>query len=808
MKFRLSFLFVLLFCSLIRLFSQPDQHIGCHHATLAQHTKAPSIDDLLLMENSNRRSDSIDILNYSINLDISDYVGKKINGFTEITFKTRLPNIESISLDLRELNISAIIYKNENITFDYDGELIRIPFKEMLPINHTAKIVVYYNGVPSRDPVWGGFYFENDYIYNLGIGLSSTPPNFGKVWFPCFDNFVERSTYDYIITTNPSMKAYCVGSFISEEILANGKIKRHYSMLDQIPTYLSNIAAANYAVSKYTHQGKYGPIPVEYIAKPANIAQMGTQFANMPKAIDALEFWFGRYRFERVGYVATTVGAMEHPTNTAFPISSITQGQQSSVEQTMAHELGHHWWGDLTTLDDARDMWIKEGTAEYSSHLFQEYTYGKEHFIRAIKGNLSDIIKNAHRSDGDFLPLSPMPYEHTYGTHTYRKGAAMIHNMRTYMGDTIFRKASHTVFDSLTGKSMNAYEFRDFLNKNSGVDMTDYFNDFIFNPGYLGVYIDSFFVDDQNVLTVYLHQKSYRANHLGNNIPILLTAYNEQWKRIENQVRVSGENTKISWILPTGFDPKMILINERQNLNLAAIQSNTVLTKSGAANFGLIDMTSLNVSSLTDSILINIAHHYVGPSGTEHRATNLEKISNTHFWQVNAISQGVFQLSTILEYNGVDKFNLDFDLIPAKEDSLLLVFRPDWKSPWVEYPFYNKLGTNLTDKKGLLRVTKLLPGEYTMAYGAHVSVDNEDVAINEIKVQPNPVLNKVLITDKDQPIDHISVYSLQGNLLLQNTSLHSHQVEMDLSNLPQGIYEFILEYKNGKDRKVKLLEKL
>lgn len=95
-----------------------------------------------------------------------------------------------------------------------------------------------------------------------------------------------------------------------------------------------------------------------------------------------------------------------------------------------------------------------------------------------------------------------------------------------------------------------------------------------------------------------------------------------------------------------------------------------------------------------------------------------------------------------------------------------------------------------------------------MAYGAHVSVDNEDVAINEIKVQPNPVLNKVLITDKDQPIDRISVYSLQGNLLLQNTSLHSHQVEMDLSNLPQGIYEFILEYKNGKDRKVKLLEKL
>ena len=62
--------------------------------------------------------------------------------------------------------------------------------------------------------------FEGGYVYNLGIGLSSTPPNFGKVWFPCFDNFVERSTYDYIIITKSDMKAYCVGSFISEEVLA------------------------------------------------------------------------------------------------------------------------------------------------------------------------------------------------------------------------------------------------------------------------------------------------------------------------------------------------------------------------------------------------------------------------------------------------------------------------------------------------------------------------------------------------------------------------------------------------------------
>ena len=48
----------------------------------------------------------------------------------------------------------------------------------------------------------------SDYIYTLGIGLTTIPPNFGKVWYPCFDNFVERATYTYHVTSAAG-KAYC-----------------------------------------------------------------------------------------------------------------------------------------------------------------------------------------------------------------------------------------------------------------------------------------------------------------------------------------------------------------------------------------------------------------------------------------------------------------------------------------------------------------------------------------------------------------------------------------------------------------------
>ncbi|MBK9108456.1 MAG: hypothetical protein IPM92_08815 [Saprospiraceae bacterium] len=458
-------------------------------------------------------------------------------------------------------------------------------------------LTVFYQGIPVRDPVWGGFYFADDYIYNLGIGLSTTPPNFGKVWFPCFDNFVERATFDYHVTTTADKKAFCVGELVSEAMPSPNRIKRHFKMERPITTYLSSIAAANYAVSRAIHPAASGDIPVDLIAKPGDLNQMIIQFEKIGLAIDAFEYWFGRYRFSRVGYVATTVGAMEHPTNVAYPISTVQGGTLLQNERLYGHELGHHWWGDITTLDDARDMWIKEGTAEYSSHLFMEWAYGKSDFRDAIKSNLSNILFNAHKNDGGmFLPLSPMPYEHTYGTHTYRKGAAMIHNLRGYVGDDEFRRLSTMVFDSMDGKSMNAYQFRDFLNRHSSRDLTAYFDDYIFNPGYCTFYIDTVGVsrvNNMDYLDLGIQQKAYHAAHLYREVPMEVSVYNDKLERFVFTVELSGPYQQVHKELPVGFKPAMVILNELQNLNHASLQSQGIIKKTGLRPYLILQWWSM-----------------------------------------------------------------------------------------------------------------------------------------------------------------------------------------------------------------------
>ncbi|MBK9108457.1 MAG: hypothetical protein IPM92_08820 [Saprospiraceae bacterium] len=86
-KLSLSCLLVAsIFCNLV---AQPEQDafIPCHHAQqhlLYRHK--PSELDIQLMENSNRRSDSIDIINYTIDIDITNYSGKSIKANTKVSF--------------------------------------------------------------------------------------------------------------------------------------------------------------------------------------------------------------------------------------------------------------------------------------------------------------------------------------------------------------------------------------------------------------------------------------------------------------------------------------------------------------------------------------------------------------------------------------------------------------------------------------------------------------------------------------------------------------------------------------------------
>ncbi|MFB0925404.1 MAG: hypothetical protein QMB65_08995, partial [Vicingaceae bacterium] len=219
----------------------------------------------------NSRSDTIDILNYQINLDVTIFSGQQINGNCKVIFTPKLNNINAIDLDLQGLNVDSITSNGTSLIFSHNDTLIKITLASTVNTSDTSNLIVYYNGSPQTDPSgWGGFYFSGNYAFNLGVGFDDNPHVYGRVWFPCFDNFVEKSSYEFNIITSNGKRAHCNGELISETVLSGDTISRKWVLNEEIPTYLACIAISDYQTVHQTFYGLIGPIPVELVSSASD----------------------------------------------------------------------------------------------------------------------------------------------------------------------------------------------------------------------------------------------------------------------------------------------------------------------------------------------------------------------------------------------------------------------------------------------------------------------------------------------------------------------------------------------------------
>lgn len=772
---------------------------GCHFFRNKANKKIkPSKHQLELMEKSLMESDTFNILNYDLALDITDYSNKILTAHAKIQYVELHDGVNDINFDLFELTIDSVKKDGSILTYNYDTEILSIDLDIPTVQGDTSFVEVYYHGVPHKDPSWGGFYFENNYVYNLGIGLTTIPPNFGKVWYPCFDNFLERATYRYEVTSTGGIKAHCQGDFISETILGGDTVSRVYEFNYQIPTYLSAIAAAAYQTHEFVHTGVYGDIDVTLKAKSNHLPAMITDFVNIGDCIDALEYWFGPYAWGRVGYATTTDGALEIPTNIAYPDFMPSQNQGTN-ESLYAHELGHLWWGDLVTVNSYNNMWLKEGNAEYSEYLFFEYEYGEETFINILKDNQENIMKSAHLADDGFHPLSPIPDEYIYGTHTYQKGASVMHNLRGYLGDDLYRQGMMALRDSLEFSYMSPTMMRDILSDETGFDLTDFFNDQIYKPGYSVFVIDSIetLQNGSNFEhTVYLQQKLYECPSFYGQVPLEISVLDENWEQHDFLVEANGQFSSATFT--TSFNPEMTWLNGGQRLNQARLDLNILETET-SNTLSTVERTEFRLKVVTlnegDSALVRVNHIWSAPDNND-AAEYISQMSNSHYWIIDGIIPLGAQMSGKVNYRGSSPLShFDEDLVAVTEDSIIMAYRPDSSYPWEEHPYYFKTtGSSTTNANGSITIDSLWLGQYAFA-NSTLLVGTEEIekVSQEFIVFPNPTQELFTvqgIIDIDGKLE-LEMFDLRGLKVFEDLYTHSpgsFKKEIDISYLPNGSY--------------------
>lgn len=781
----------------LSLQAQVDKH-GCYVTRQGKEKpKALTAIQRAAINSSIARSDTFDILDYEITLDAKDFAGQRIEANTVVTLTPKMSGQLFVRFDLFQLTVDSVFVNGTGTTWNYDSEILQVFFPSAVPpsIGDTLKVQVYYQGQPHRDPDWGGFYFASGIVYNLGIGLTSIPPNFGKVWYPCFDSFVERATYTYHITTGQGRKAWCQGDFLGETVLQGDTVMRSWRMDDPIPPHASAIAAANYSISDSIYQGAYAPLTVRLQALPGELALMESRMADVYGTIDALEFWYGPSPYDRVGYTQTTQGALEIPECIAFPTFMTSQSQQSNRE-LLAHELGHYWWGDYVTPYNHNDMWLKEGPAEYSQHLAEEWISGRDAFLEMIKDNLLFILEDAHVDDNGYQAMSPMPDPEIYGTHTYYKGAAMMHNMRGYLGDTLFRQAMMDMQQLMGNQTITPEQLRDSISVITGYDLTDFFADWIFQPGYAVFTVDDFSATASGAqwdVNVDLRQLLNNANTFHNNTPVDLTVVDADGNRSRHSVMASGQLS--SHMIQSSVEPKFIIVNEQQRIHMSKLDHEFEFAPGDFVPSiqPYVDM-SFFINNIADSTLVRLEHIHAGPSADQY-GFGIDQISDAHYWDLNGNWPAGSDFKGRFQYDGGNTTDKDYNLLQGfAEDDIRLLYRANAQEPWELEPNASFIYGNMSDRVGFVNVEPLRIGHYAFGVGNGIVSVEEQQSEDPFSLKLFPVpANEVLNVRADidgQALVYFRVFDALGKMVLIDYEHLSGQFTypLQINDLPAGNY--------------------
>ncbi len=754
--------------------------------------------------NHNQRSDTVDVLHFHVNLNITSVTSSPISGYTDVTFTPKINGIAHLSLDLLKMNVDSVMMSGALLNYSYNDTLLVVALGNQYSIGDTLTVRVAYNGIPQTDPSgFGGFAFGSGYAYNLGVGFSADPHVYGRVWHPCFDNFVERATYSFAITTSNVHRAVCNGLLTSQTNNPNNTVTWNWLLEQDIPSYLASIAVANYTTVNQTFTGINGNVPVELIAVPADTTNMKNSFINLENAFDAFEERFGPYLWSKVGFVLVPFngGAMEHATNIAYPRSAVTSGSTAYEAELMSHELSHHWFGDLVTCKTAEDMWLNEGWASFSAFVFTESLYGWDAYKNAIRTNQAKILQHAHIKEGGYRAVSGVPHEWTYGDHVYLKGAAIAHTIRAYMGDSLFFNAVKYYLNNNAFGHVDSDKMRQDFETSSGLDLSDCFNNWVFNPGYAHFSIDSMQVIPNGSLSqvqVFIKQKITGAPNLFTNVPLEITFMNDNFNTYTSTVTMSGASASFNINVP--FVPTLAGVDLEGKLSLATVTQYKTIKTTGVNNFPDLKI-NFNISGVSDSTFLIVQHHFAAPDPVDPWSGYV--ISPNRYHKIDGIFSSGFKGTATMIYDGRSNMasgnqyldNLLFTS-PYNEDSLVLLYRSSTAEAWSKYPYYTKQMSNASDKFGTIRIDSIQKGEYALAMKAGITALKNNATKPQIKLTPNPAKQTVTVDLGNFPqsnnIIECNIYNNEGRWVVNHKiPAQTINYQINLSGLSAGIYQLV-----------------
>ena len=401
-----------------------------------------------------------------------------ISGIVTTTF-TAKSDMATVTFDLADnMTVSEVTQNANTLTFTQNAndELI-ITLSQQLTQGQSTTVKITYSG----NPISSGFgSFEQTTHNGTPIIWTLSEPYGAKGWWPCKQDLNDKiDSLDVYITAPGQYVAVSNGLEQSQTVNGNSKTT-HFKHQYPIPAYLVAIAVTNYTV--YSHQvaNNGNPFDIVNYVYPESFAAVQHQTGVTVDIINLYTQLFEEYPFadEKYGHAQFGWGGgMEH-TTVSF-MGDFNRG-------LIAHELAHQWFGNKVTCGSWKDIWLNESFATYLAALTVENLDGDTPFkdwrVSTINSITSQLDGAVYLSDADTTNVGRI----FNGRLSYRKGAMVLHMLRKKLGDAVFFQGMKNYLSdtNLAYGYAKTPDFMANMEAVSGQDLSEFFNDWIYNQGY------------------------------------------------------------------------------------------------------------------------------------------------------------------------------------------------------------------------------------------------------------------------------------------------------------------------------------
>ncbi|HEX9106878.1 MAG TPA: M1 family metallopeptidase, partial [Longimicrobiales bacterium] len=413
-----------------------------------------------------------------------------IRGRTRARIALVAPRQDTLPLDLTGLVVDGVAVNDQPAGFRYEQGKLRVALPGSAHPGDTVSVEVRYHGHP-RD----GLIIGPD-VHGQRAAFADDWPNRARFWFPSIDHPSDKATADIQVLAPRGWEVVANGASTAPAALPRewaadtaGRVVAHWVTQVPIPTYTMVLGATHFAVTPApgapppAGPTSGGPVRITAWLYPEDSARAARSF----RRANDIVAWYGElvapFPYEKLAHVesATRFGGMENASAIFYDEKALAAGMD--IEETVAHETAHQWFGDSVTEADWHHLWLSEGFATYFSALFFQHADGEERFRAIMRRGRAAYLASEDTARPIIDPAEQDLFA-LLNRNNYEKGAWVLHMARGLLGDSAFFDGLRSYYRAHAGGNALTSDLQQALESASGRELGWFFQQWLYQPGY------------------------------------------------------------------------------------------------------------------------------------------------------------------------------------------------------------------------------------------------------------------------------------------------------------------------------------